>query len=77
MFHLPRNHAWDASPPVNADKQENPYDVYKVPVPGSELKSQMFILCERARVTTAQTNGQKYGADYYVQAVEARRKEEG
>ena len=34
------------APPVNGDKEEQPYDVNEVPVPGRGFEAEMFFLCE-------------------------------
>src|SRR6059058_1696322 len=64
-------------PPVNADKQEQPHDVNKVPVPGRRLEPEMVVRLEMPLRRAPQADREKDRADDDMEAVEAGRHEEG
>ena len=65
------------SPHVNSGKQEEPYHVYKVPVPSGEFKAQMPFRRELAFIRTRQIHCQKERSDDHMKSMEARRQEKG
>src|SRR6476619_5647827 len=65
------------APHIDAGEQEQPDHVDEMPVPGCGLEAEMMLHGERATDGTDQTHGEEDGADDNVEAVEARRHEEG
>src|SRR5262249_56407691 len=60
-----------AAPHIDAGKQKQPHDVDEVPVPGSELKSQMLRRFELSGDGTEQADDEKDRADDHMGAVES------
>src|ERR1044071_8582026 len=59
------------SPPVNADKQKQPHDVDKVPVPGRRLEPEMVVRLEMPLRRAPQADREKNRADDHMEAVKA------
>src|SRR5689334_10132567 len=66
-----------AAPPVDADEQEQPDDVDEVPVPRRRLEAEMVVRPEMPGACAEEIHREEAGADDDVEAVEARRHEEG
>lgn len=58
------------APPIDGDKEEQPDDVDKVPIPGSSLETNMVVRGKLIAAGSNPTDNQKYSADDDVQAVE-------
>src|SRR5205085_8259922 len=65
------------APPVDAEEQEDPDDVDEMPVPGGGLEAEMLVGLELALHRAEQADQQEGRSDEDVEAVEARRHEEG
>src|SRR4029079_18039615 len=65
------------APHIDAGEQEQPDHVDEMPVPSGGLEAEMMLHGERATDSTDQTHSEEDGADDNVEAVEARRHEEG
>src|SRR3954451_10700904 len=65
------------TPDINAGEQEEPDNVDEVPVPGGELEAEMLARRELAEIGTDEADDQENRANDHVEAVEARRHEEG
>src|SRR5690606_25384298 len=66
-----------ATPHIDGGKQEQPDHVHEVPVPGSELETEVMLLGEVAGIDARQADDQEDRADEHVEAMEAGRHEEG
>src|SRR5690606_34976481 len=67
----PVSHRWrSASPPVHGPEQEQPYDVYEVPVPGRRLEAEMMVGREVAADRAEQADRQEDGSDQNMEPVE-------
>src|SRR5436305_13234705 len=64
-------------PPVNADKEKQPHDIDKVPVPSRRLEPEMVVRLEMPLRRAPQADREKNRADDDVKAVEAGRHKEG
>lgn len=64
------------TPYVNGRKQEQPYNVNKVPVPGGGLKAKVLLRREVSLQSAQQADEQKDRSDDDMRTVEARRHEE-
>src|SRR5215213_3376097 len=77
MRSSPRRGVLAARPPdIDAGEQEQPDHVDEVPVPGGELEAEMLRRRELSLGSADQADGQEYGADDDMRAVEAGRHEE-
>src|ERR1700760_1274198 len=65
------------APHIDADEKEQPHNVDEVPVPGRRLEAEMAGRGELTGDGAEQANRQEDRADDHMQAVEARRHEEG
>src|SRR6185312_8568165 len=66
-----------AAPPVDADEQEQPDDVDEMPIPGRRLEAEMVVRPEMPGARAEEIHSEEAGADDDMEAVEARRHEEG
>src|SRR5271169_1819945 len=66
-----------AAPPIDADEQEQPDDVDEMPIPSCRLEAEMVVRLEMPEPCPGQADDQKGRADDDVEAVKARRHEEG
>src|SRR5690606_30276548 len=66
-----------AAPDIDGDEEEQPNDIDEVPVPGGRLEPEVLLGREVALVGAEQADAQEDGADDDMEAVEARRHEEG
>src|SRR3954454_14081170 len=73
----PRVRRAPAAPHIDRGKQEQPYHVDEMPVPGSRLEAEMLPGREVTLGGADQADGQEDGANDHVETVEARRHEEG
>src|SRR5437773_6955794 len=64
------------APHVDAGEQEDPHHVDEVPVPGSELETEVLRRREMAEIRADQADDQERGTDDHVRAVETGRHEE-
>src|SRR5712692_2647313 len=64
------------APPIDADEQEQPDDVDKVPVPGRRLQPEMMVGFEMALGSAPQTYGKEDRPDDDVKPVKTGRHEE-
>ena len=65
------------SPKIDRHEEEHPHHVNEVPVPSGKFEAQMLLWREVAIVDAQQANGEEDRADNDVEAMEARRHEEG
>jgi hypothetical protein len=57
------------SPPKDADEEEQPYHIHKVPIEESRLKPQVMISHKMRTRETGGGNGQREGSQSYVEAM--------
>src|SRR5271170_7449491 len=66
-----------AAPPIDADEQKQPDDIDEMPIPSRCLEAEMVVRLEMPEPCPDQADDQKGRADDDVEAVKARRHEEG
>src|SRR3546814_8172088 len=66
-----------ASPPIDADEEEQPDHVDEVPVPGRRLEAEVVIRLEVAGAGPEEADDEEDGADDHMEAVAAGRHVEG
>ena len=74
MFAIPSR---SPAPPIDADEEKQPYNVNKMPVPGCCFETEMMLGLEMTRPRPEKAHDQEAGSNDNVEAVEARRHEEG
>jgi len=65
----PRGYREAPSPPKDADEEEQPYHIHKVPIEESRLKPQVMISNKMRTRETGASNGQREGSQSYVEAM--------